>query len=381
VYRERYLTVFSVAPGRCRRCPHATLSGCSGSNLQSYKDQLATSSIRVLLVDDFEPFRRFVYSTLQDHPDLQIIGEVWDGLESVQRAEELQPDLILLDIGLPNLSGIEAARRIRSVAPQSKILFISEHLSPDMVQGALSTGACGYVVKADAARDLLDAVIAVLRGEQFIGKRFAGDGFSSLSGVQVSAASGGDGVLPQPQQQRATAPHHEVGLYTEDKYFLDDVTQFIGAALRAGRAAIVVATELHRDELLARLHTEGLDIGALIEQGRYIAVDAADALSTFMVDAMPDSVRFMTQLGNLLVTATQAAKGGQGRVAIFGECVQLLWAQGNAEAAIQLERLGNQLATTYDVDILCGYSVGDQGGADSHFLQRVCAEHSDVHSR
>jgi len=343
---------------------------------------LATSSIRVLLVDDFEPFRRFVYSTLQGHPDLQLIGEVSDGLEAVQRAEELQPDLILLDIGLPNLSGIEAAPRIRRVAPQSKILFISEHSSPDMVRGALSTGACGYVVKADAGRDLLAAVNAVLRGEQFIGKRFVGNGFSSLSGAQVSEASGSDGVFTQPQQQkRATARRHEVGLYTEDRYFLDDGTQFIGAALRAGRAAVVVATELHRDELLARLHTEGLNIGAAIEQSRYIAVDAADALSTFMIDDMPDSVRFMTQLGNLLVTAAQAAKEGQGRVAIFGECVQLLWAQGNAEAAIQMEKLGNQLARTYDVDILCGYSVGHQGGTDSHFLQRVCAEHSAVHSR
>ena len=343
---------------------------------------MATSSIRVLVVDDFEPFRRFVSLALQNRPDLQVICEASDGLEAVQRAEELQPDLVLLDIGLPKLNGIEAARRMRRVAPQSKILFFSEHSSPDMVREALSTGACGYVVKTDAGHDLLTAVDTVLRGEQFIGTRFAGEDFSSPSGVHVSEATGSDRVsAPLQPQKRATARHHEVGLYTEDRYFLDDVTGFIGAALSAGRAAIVVATESHRDKLLARLQTAGLNMGAAIEQGRYIAVDAADALSTFMFDDMLDPVRFMTQLGNLLVAAAQAAWGEQSRVAIFGECVHLLWAQGNAEAAIQMEKLGNQLAGTYDVDILCGYSVGIQGGMDNHFFQRVCAEHSAVYSR
>ena len=163
---------------------------------------------------------------------------------------------------------------------------------------------------------------------------------------------------------------------------LDDLTQFIGAALKAGNAAIVVATESHRDSLLPRLQAHGLDIGAAIEQGRYISLDAADALSTFMLNGMPDPVRFLKLFGNLIATAAKAAKGEQARVAVFGEMCHLLWAQGNAEAAIQVEKLGNQLAKTYDVDILCGYSLGSvQGGMDSHIFQRICAEHSAVHSR
>ena len=145
---------------------------------------------------------------------------------------------------------------------------------------------------------------------------------------------------------------------------------------------IVVATESHRDSLLSRLQAYGLDIGAAIEQGRYISLDAADTLSTFMLNDMPDPVRFLKLLGNLIATAAKAAKGEQARVAIFGEMCHLLWAQGNAEAAIQVEKLGNQLAKTYDVDILCGYSLGSvQGGMDSHIFQRICAEHSAVHSR
>jgi DNA-binding NarL/FixJ family response regulator len=98
---------------------------------------LATPLIRVLVVDDFEPFRRLVAKVLQRQPELQIICEVSDGLEAVQKAEEMQPDLVLLDIGLPNLNGIEAAQRIRELSPKSRILFVSQETSSDLVQGPL----------------------------------------------------------------------------------------------------------------------------------------------------------------------------------------------------------------------------------------------------
>jgi DNA-binding NarL/FixJ family response regulator len=121
-------------------------------------------SVRVLVVEDYEPFRRLICSTLRKRSGLQIVGEVSDGLEAVQKAEELQPDLIVLDIGLPSLNGIEAARRIRKLSPKSKILFISQESSADVVQEALASGALGYVVKAHAGSDLLPAVGAVLEG-------------------------------------------------------------------------------------------------------------------------------------------------------------------------------------------------------------------------
>jgi DNA-binding NarL/FixJ family response regulator len=91
------------------------------------------ASTRILVVDDHEIWRSFLTSALQKRPQLQVIGEVSDGTEAVQRAEELQPDLILLDIGLLSLNGIEAARRIRDVSPASKILFVSENRSFDIV--------------------------------------------------------------------------------------------------------------------------------------------------------------------------------------------------------------------------------------------------------
>jgi DNA-binding NarL/FixJ family response regulator len=130
-----------------------------------------TMSLRVLLVEDFEPFRRFIRTTLQT--ELQIIAEVSDGLEAASKAEELQPDLILLDIGLPGLNGIEVARQIRKFSPESKIVFVSQESSADVIEEALSSGAMGYVVKSHAASDLLVAVEAVREGRTFVSNRLA----------------------------------------------------------------------------------------------------------------------------------------------------------------------------------------------------------------
>jgi hypothetical protein len=96
---------------------------------------------------------------------------------------------------------------------------------------------------------------------------------------------------------------------------------------------------------------------------------------------MVDPVRFFKLLGGFIAAAAEAAKEGQSRVAVFGECVQLLWGQGNGEAAIQMEKLGNDLVKTYDADILCGYSLsGVQKAMDKSIFERICAEHSAVHS-
>lgn len=134
---------------------------------------METLSSRVLVVEDSGPFRKFVCSTLRERPELQIVGEVIDGLEAVRKAQELRPDLIVLDIGLPLLNGLDAARQIRKVSPESKILFLSQESSADVAQEGLCLGALGYVVKAHAQSELLVAVEAVLRGERFLSSGLA----------------------------------------------------------------------------------------------------------------------------------------------------------------------------------------------------------------
>lgn len=125
-------------------------------------------SVRILLVDDFGPWRRFACSTLRKGPGLQIVGEASAGSEASQKAVELEPDLILLDISLQSLNGIEAARQIREMIPRAKIIFLSEESSVDVVQEAMSLGACGYIFKAMAASDLITAVATVLSGLKFV---------------------------------------------------------------------------------------------------------------------------------------------------------------------------------------------------------------------
>jgi DNA-binding NarL/FixJ family response regulator len=124
------------------------------------------ASVRILLVDDFEPWRRAVCAILEQDKDLEVIFEASDGLEAVQKSAELQPDLVLLDIGLPNLDGLEAARKIRQFSPGSKIIFLTMHDDQDVVQEALRIGALGFVVKSDAECRLLPVVRAAMRSQR-----------------------------------------------------------------------------------------------------------------------------------------------------------------------------------------------------------------------
>ena len=132
-----------------------------------------TDPIPVIVADDFERFRRYLCSALLKRPEVQVVGEISDGLEAVQKVQEMQPGLLILDIHLPGLNGIEAARRIRELAPRTKILFVSQEQAVEVMEEAFKAGASGYVVKTDAPMELLIAVDVVLRGDRFASHRFA----------------------------------------------------------------------------------------------------------------------------------------------------------------------------------------------------------------
>ena len=321
------------------------------------------SSIRILIADDFKDWRRQVRLLLQVRPEWHAVAEAADGSEAIQKAEELKPDLILLDIGLPKLNGLEVARRIRQLSPSSKIIFLSQNNDRDIVQAALSAGALGYVHKTEAQSELLSAVDVVLRGKRFVSSNFKGHGFTDTSVEK--------------------APHrHEVQFYSDDAVFLDTFARFIAVALKSGDAVIAVITESHRDGLFLRLKTQGLDPDAAAQQGRYIQLDVAKTLSTFMVNDMPDSARFFEVVGGLIETAAKGATGQHSRVVACGECSPLLWAAGKGDAAIQLEQLWDQVGKTFGVDILCGYALSSfRGPEDEHVFRSICAEHSAVYSR
>lgn len=347
---------------------------------------MATSSIRILLVDDFEPFRRFLSSILQYRKDIDLICEVSDGIAAIEKAMELQPDLILLDIGLPKLNGLQTARHIRKLSPHSRILFVSQESSVDVVEEAFSVGASGYIVKLDAGSEVPTAVDALLRGEEFVGTRLKRHNFTDDSGSRVRENFSRERfLLPcvPHTAENVHGPHrHEVQFYSDDAFLLDGFTQFIGTALEAGNSVILVATESHRENVLPRLQGYGVDVSAAIEEGRYLPLDAADTLSKITVNDLPDPERFLEAAANLIAAAVKSAKGAHPRVAICGECDPPLWMLGKGEAAIRLEQLWNEIAKTHDIDILCGYPLAGfhtvQGG---RIFQRICAEHSAVYSR
>jgi len=313
-------------------------------------------SFKVLVVEDFEQFRRFVCLLLQPREEFQV-ETVADGLEAVQKAEQLQPDLILLDVGLPGLNGIEVAKRVRTLAPAAKILFFSVESDADLISEALSLGA-GYINKLRAQRDLLPAVEAVLRGERFVSPEFGPN-------------AGTD------------APHrHEVQFYSADSVLLESFSRFIIPALEAGYAAIVLATKSHRESLVQRLKAAGFDVDNAMQQGTYFSLDAADMLLTIMTRGVPDVARFFEGLCGLIESAAKATKKEHPRIAICGECVGLLCALRNVTAAIQLEKAGNELIQKHNVDILCAYPLSNfQAGESFAAFQNICAEHTAVYSR
>ena len=220
------------------------------------------NSVRVLVVDDYLPWRQFVCRALKARPTWQVIGQVSDGLEAVQMAQDLQPDLIVLDIGLPTINGIEAARRMRTSAPRSKILFLSENSSLEIVEEALRTGAAGYVVKSRAAQELLPALDAALQEDRFVGPGLA------------------DRDLISPRNGISGRLSHQLEVYRGDSSFVDGFATTIEVALKSGSAMVVMASKSHLASIQQRLRSDGVDVDAAVERKSYMPLELSDSLST-----------------------------------------------------------------------------------------------------
>jgi DNA-binding NarL/FixJ family response regulator len=296
---------------------------------------------KILLVDDFEPFRRFARSLLQQMA--VSVSEAADGLDAVQKIKELNPDLVLLDIGLPRLNGLDVARRVQSLAPTTKVLFCSQESSPELVWEALTLGL-GYIHKPNVVTDLLPALAAVLSG-----RRFASSNLGLDQAITVRAN------------------RHEVLFCSSDTVLLDGLTRFIAAALKGGNAGIVWAIESRRNSLYHSLTQRGVDVEAAIRNGTYIAADVSEP---------PDATRIVASI-NALKEAAAKTGNTHPRVAVCGERAGLMWADGRTDLAIRLEQSLNQLAKSHEIDILCVYpSPTGQPDDDA-----VWAEHSGVSFR
>jgi len=313
--------------------------------------------VRILVVEDFEPFRRFLHVALQRRANFNVVGEAVDGLEAIQKAKDLQPDLILLDIGLPKLSGLAAAEQIRLLAPETKILIVSLESSPTAIEEAFRLGALGYIHKLRTDLDLLPAIEAVLAGRQFVSSDL---GFS---------------VTPKLQHR------HELHFWSNDEVFLESGTRFLGGALKAEGSVIVLATAPHRKSLLQRLKAESLDVDGAIRRGAYIPVDATETLSKILVNGLVDERRVSKIFTSIIESAIKAKKNPNSPVALLGEMAGIMCAEGNTNAAMQLEKQGNQLLEK-NIDVLCPYPLNAShlpGNQD--VLKTICAQHTAVFSQ
>ena len=211
-------------------------------------------SYRVLVVDDFEPWRRHVASTLAESSRWQIVGEAADGPDAIEKAANLRPDLILLDVGLPTVNGIEAARRILAHDSNLKILFVSEHQSWEIAEVALCTGARGYICKSDSGRELSPAMDAIIDGGRFVAERFGGR------------------VQKRADRASSNGRRHEALYYSNDVELLNRWASIAKDALNTDATFLLLATDSHRDTIRAMLQRRGINVERAVRDGRFVSL-------------------------------------------------------------------------------------------------------------
>jgi hypothetical protein len=233
------------------------------------------------------------------------------------------------------------------------------------------------VVKTDVGGELLAALDAVLAGKYFVSNKFAGQDIFGTTDRLIP-----DLKIPTASPRLHPRSLHEVLFYSDQSAFLETVSQFLGFALKAGDATVVIVTNSKREALIHRLQEMGLDIPALIKEGRYISLDPTRVLAAFMVEGLPERNRFQKLADGIIQTASKALRSDHSRVVICGECAPLLWSQGNAEAALRLEQLWNEIAELSAIHCLCAYQAASFEGAVGRDVQeRVRHEHSDMYFR
>jgi PAS domain S-box-containing protein len=186
-------------------------------------------------------------------------------------------------------------------------------------------------------------------------------------------------LVPKPDGANVCTPTHSVQFYINDRFLLDEVSRFLGSALGGGDAVLVIATQPHREGILHRLDSRGFDLVLASQQGRYLALDAAETLSQFMVNEAPDRERFLKLVGGTVEQLEAAGKNEPRRIAAFGEMVALLWGEGKTEAALRLEQLWNDLAREHAFTLRCAYPIaGDFAEEDQELMRQICGQHTHL---
>ena len=314
-------------------------------------DQLMSrlSTARVLVADDHPLVRQAAVTLLKERFD--VVADAADGLEALELTRTLRPDVVVLDIAMPGLDGLQTAARLRCEAP-ARIVFLSSFSDDDHVLAALSGGATGFVSKRSMGAHLARAVEHALDGR-----------------TMVPSAS----VLRR--WPRAAGKRHDIHLYDRESVLIENVAALAAAAFEFGDSFICTAVPAHQAAFETRCAALGIDLAGLARVGRYVALDAQQALDGIMIDGSPDPVRYEGLLGPIVDSALNAARGTEPHVTAFGEIAPILLALGEYEAMLRLEQIADDFVRTRPMSLLCGYHASPQ--TNDH-LADLCSAHATI---
>jgi len=336
-------------------------------------------SIRILIVDDHEAIRRRVRSLLSTRAEWFICGEAADGLDAVEKAKRLRPNVVLMDMTMPRMKGVQATKIIRKEVPEAKVVVIGQNDPSVVRRQAIEIDACGFVAKADLSRDLLSTI------DRLVGHRPFGDEGENFDmrvpdgkrkiGVPVSRDDQSEpwcGLLAD-----AAPRDHIVQLYQDENFLSRAVCRFAVSAINHGEGVILVPTSAHWNALRPRLEAEGVDVKPAQASGQLTVVDADQLLPGFMREAMPDAPLF---LGLAAETIAQARGGDRfTKVRWWGEMVNVLWERGDVAASMGLEDLFHKLAHDHEIAIFCSFLMDNfDGEVHTRMLPRLGQNHSHL---
>ena len=319
--------------------------------------------LRILIVDDHEVVRRGVRSLLSARTEWSVCGEAEDGLEAIEKAKRLQPDIVLMDITMSRMDGVQATKVIRQEVPEAKVILISQNDPSVGRMQAADADARDFVAKIDLPRDLLSTIDRVVgQGKQKIGGRVNQD-MQNEPWCRLL-----DDAAPQ---------NHIVQLYQDEKFLSRAVCRFAVSAINHGEGVILVPTSGHWNALRPRLEAEGVDVKAAQSCGQLTVIDADQLLPNFMRNSMPDGPLFLGLAGE---TITRARGGDRfTKVRWWGEMVNVLWERGDVAASMGLEDLFHKLAHDRDIAIFCSFLMDNfDGDVHARMLPRLGQNHSHL---
>jgi DNA-binding NarL/FixJ family response regulator len=351
--------------------------------------------LRILIVDDHEVVRRGVRSLLSARAEWSVCGEAEDGLEAIEKAKRLQPDIVLMDITMPRMDGVQATKVIRQEVPEAEVILISQNDPSVGRTQAADADARDFVAKIDLSRDLLSTIERVVgqRNPNMMSNRRGGERVALFDVLPASPSTSEEPALEQKIGGRmsqdiqnepwcglldAAAPRdHIVQLYQDEKFLSRAVCRFAVSAINHGEGVILVPTSAHWNALRPRLEAEGVDVQTAQSCGQLTVVDADKLLPEFMRNAMPDAPLFLGLAGETIAQARGGARFT--KVRWWGEMVNVLWERGDVAASMGLEDLFHKLAHDRDIAIFCSFLMDNfDGDVHARMLPRLGQNHSHL---